>query len=164
MLNELVTTLIGVVPSAGERAARVKTVGETTMQKAKDNTRQREVAARLRALRLELNLEQFKMAELIGITPARWCNYENGKRQLDFDVAADLCDVLRRYSRRNTITMDWLYRGLLQVAVGAKFATRLESRVRETTRYMVEAEARRKKKPPRVRRAKRVDPGNGAPV
>jgi transcriptional regulator with XRE-family HTH domain len=134
------------------------------MQKAKDNTRQREVAARLRALRLELNLEQFRMAELIGITPARWCNYENGKRQFDYDVAVELCDQTRKLRPAKTITLDWIYRGLLQSYVDLGMATRLKPRVRAAMRHMIEAEAKRRKKPPRVRRAKRVDHDNGAPV
>lgn len=103
------------------------------MQKAKDITRQREVAARLRALRLELNYEQFEIAELVGISAQRWSYYENAKRQFDFDVAADLCDEIEKLGGKRGITMDYIYRGEQKTGVPLGFYKRLQRRVRAVT-------------------------------
>ena len=134
------------------------------MQKAKDTARQRAVAARLRALRLELNMEQFEIANLIGVSPQRWSNYENAKRQFDYDVAVVLCDKTRRMRGGKAITMDWLYRGILQSMVDEALAVRLKPRVREAVQHMLDAAVRRAKKPTRARRAKRQRNNDGAPA
>lgn len=101
------------------------------MQKAKDERRQRQVAARLRALRLELNYEQFEMADLIGISPQRWSYYENAKRQFDFDVAVVLCqEVARLPGKQFGVTMDYIYRGEQKAGVPLDFFRKMEKRIR----------------------------------
>ena len=100
------------------------------MQKAKDITRQREVAARLRALRLELNYEQFEIAQLVGISAQRWSYYENAKRQFDFDVAAVLCDEVEKLGGKRGLTLDYIYRGEQKTGVPLGFYKRLQRRVR----------------------------------
>ena len=111
------------------------------MQKAKDITRQREVAARLRALRMELNYEQFEIAELVGISPQRWSYYENAKRQFDYDVAVVLCEQVAKLGGkrgRRDLTMDYIYRGKKKADVPLGFYKKLQRGVRA-----VEAERER---------------------
>ena len=101
------------------------------MQRAKDIKRQREVAARLRALRLELNYEQFEIAQLVGISAQRWSYYENAKRQFDFDIAATLCDEVEKLGGKRSLTMDYIYRGEQKGGVSLAFYKRLQKRARD---------------------------------
>jgi transcriptional regulator with XRE-family HTH domain len=100
-------------------------------QRAKDGTRQREVGTRLRALRLELNYEQFEIADLIGISPQRWSYYENGKRQFDFDVAVELCEAVERLPGKRGLTMDYIYRGEQKAGVPLDFYRKLQRRIKD---------------------------------
>jgi transcriptional regulator with XRE-family HTH domain len=100
-------------------------------QKAKDGTRQREVAARLRALRLELNYEQFEIAETVGISPQGWSYYENGKRQFDFDVAVRLCEAIGKLPGKRGLTLDYIYRGEQKGGVPLAFYRKLQQRARD---------------------------------
>ena len=100
-------------------------------QRAKDETRQRAVARRLRALRLELNFEQFEIAGLVGISPQRWSYYENGKRQFDFDVAVELCEAVERLPGKRGLTMDYIYRGEQKTGVPLGFYKKLQRRIKD---------------------------------
>ena len=100
-------------------------------QRAKDVTRQREVGARLRALRIELNYEQFQMAETVGISPQGWSYYENGKRQFDFDVAVRLCEAVAKLPGKRGITLDYIYRGEQKGGVPLAFYRKLQKRARD---------------------------------
>ena len=101
------------------------------MQRAKDIKRQREVAARLRALRLELNYEQFEIAQLVGISAQRWSYYENAKRQFDFDIAAILCDEIEKLGGKRGLTMDYIYRGEQKGGISLAFYKRLQRRAHD---------------------------------
>jgi DNA-binding XRE family transcriptional regulator len=137
------------------------------MQKAKDETRQREVAARLRALRLELNYEQFEIAELVGVSPQCWSYYENAKRQFDFDVAVVLCEQVRKLNGRRgkrAVTMDYIYRGAQKADMPLGFYKKLQRGVREVeadraaaSRAVDRILAEPRKKPTRAKRVKVAD-------
>lgn len=122
------------------------------MQRAKDETRQREVAARLRALRIELNFEQFEIAELVGISPQRWSYYENAKRQFDFDVAAVLCDKVAALPGRRAVTMDYIYRGEQKITVPAALYRNLQKLYAESYASLVAKAAERRKRPKKTRK------------
>jgi DNA-binding XRE family transcriptional regulator len=55
--------------------------------------RQQEIAARLTMLREILGLSASAMARSIDRTPQAWYSYEIGRRVLNCDVAAALCDA-----------------------------------------------------------------------
>jgi transcriptional regulator with XRE-family HTH domain len=124
------------------------------MQRAKDETRQREVAARLRALRMELNYEQFEIAELVGISPQRWSYYENAKRQFDFDVAALLCDKVSALPGKRALTLDYIYRGEQKAGVPLGFYRKLQRHFTTNYDLLVEKAAERAKRRKKSTRAK----------
>lgn len=67
---------------------------------------QKAVGARLKIIRLYLDLPQEKMAEKYGLSSQQgWANYESGKRPLPYEVAVVIADDLG-------IPLDWIYRGI----------------------------------------------------
>lgn len=46
----------------------------------------------LKSMRLERKLSQTAVAEAVGITKQSYCNYENGKRNPDFDTLIKLAE------------------------------------------------------------------------
>lgn len=64
-------------------------------------------AARLRVMRVILDMEQTQIAEACGVSSQRWSNWENG---------AHLPDVLVivRASLLYGFTLDWIYKGSIE--------------------------------------------------
>jgi transcriptional regulator with XRE-family HTH domain len=64
----------------------------------------REISQRLLELREAYGLSQSRMAAMIGVTAAAWCNWEGRKKRIAIDAAIALCE-------KTGVTLDWIYRG-----------------------------------------------------
>lgn len=63
-----------------------------------------EIAKRLKLLRSSLNNTQATMANLAGVTPQAWGNYEQAARRIEIDAVTRLRAALG-------ITSEWVYYG-----------------------------------------------------
>ena len=66
----------------------------------------KQVAERLKIARDALGMTQVKFADLAGVSPQAYNNWERGRQRPDLDQAIALC-------RAHGVTLDWIYRGTL---------------------------------------------------
>lgn len=63
-------------------------------EKAKDEARRKEFAARLKKLRLAAGLKQVDLALIIGLSPTGYANYEQGKADPSIPILIRICHAL----------------------------------------------------------------------
>jgi len=108
------------------------------MPTPKNKKRQREIASRLLLLRERLGVNASTMARSVQLTPQRYYNYETGRRPLDADVAALVCE-------EHGVDYNWLYGGSV---------ASLPKQVRKLLLGIVEAETNKDAEAKKPRRTK----------
>lgn len=89
-----------------------------------------EIAKRLKLLRKALGYSQAFMAQLAGVTPQAWGNYEQGLRRIDIDQALVLC-------RATGVTLPFIYQGnfgILPADLLGKIELELRDQSRKSTK------------------------------
>ncbi|MFC4170072.1 helix-turn-helix transcriptional regulator [Teichococcus aestuarii] len=79
-----------------------------------------QIAARLRAIRAELGMDQSAFAKWLGVNRTRYVNWENAENKPGEEAMVVLCD-------KTGVTLDYIYRGRLD-AVPTALAIRLTAR------------------------------------
>jgi transcriptional regulator with XRE-family HTH domain len=79
------------------------------------------VAGRLKRTREAFKMSQADWCRLVGIETQAWNNYESGRRRISIDQAIKVCQA-------TGVTIDWIYRGLMNSSLPPQVQIELQKR------------------------------------